>query len=49
MLGHHISEKFALGDPERALLGVQLDVKPLEVCECGAQGGEQVVRTRRLD
>ena len=47
-LGHHVSEEFAFGNPERTLLGVQLDVKPLEVSECGTQGSDQVVRMRRL-
>ena len=39
-LGHHVPEEFGLGYPECALLGVQFDVEPLEVCERGAQGGD---------
>jgi hypothetical protein len=39
-LRHHVSKEFAFWDPERALLGVQLDVKPFEVGEYRAQGGD---------
>ena len=49
MLGHHVPEKFALGHTECAFLGIQLDVESLEICERGAQGGDQVVRARCFD
>ena len=38
-----------LGTPKRAFLGIQLDVESLEICERGAQGGDQVVRARCFD